>query len=175
MSYLNLFGTSPTTPGYDSDQSSLSSSSSSRSLSGSSIQFTSGSSTPSYPTRPNSFSTTKTSNTSPKKRTTSTAHPPYIPVCNNGAPIELPILPRRSSKAKRPILDTSYSATSSQVSKVSASASGSATPVLRPLRPGEQYAGSIGKLDESTVTVEVELSSEAARKAENSIWWVPRH
>lgn len=38
-------------------------------------------------------------------------------------------------------------------------------------RAGSVRAAPIGRLDETTVEVEVELSSEAAKKAENSLLW----
>jgi hypothetical protein len=46
----------------------------------------------------------------------------------------------------------------------------SETP-LAPVTP----AGNIGKLDGNSTACEVELSSDCQKKAEASIWYVPRH
>jgi hypothetical protein len=93
---------------------------------------------------------------------------------NNGTPSVLPSPENRSSRLRRSTLDASCSALAPHVHKVSASATCRA-PVLRPLHPDEHCAGNIGILDGSSVSVEVELSSEAATRAEKSIWWVRRH
>jgi hypothetical protein len=104
-----------------------------------------------------------------------------IPLFNNGMPIQLP--QRRLSRKqivkgrpKRPTVNTnvgsSHSALEPQLNRVGVGI----RPVvnetqLTPVTP----AGNIGKLDGNNTTCEVELSSDCQKKAEASIWYVPRH
>ena len=179
FSCLNLVGTSPSSSSsmFDGASSYSSTCSSSRADSTyASSQYTSESSVPSsIITRAASVSSSYTSSlSSSRKRTKSFTQPQLIHLFNNGTPIVLPSPQRQSSKLRRPTLDASCSAMEPHVHKVPASATSKA-PVLRPLHPVEHCAGNIGRLDGSSVSVEVELSSEAARRAEKSIWWVRRH
>jgi hypothetical protein len=104
-----------------------------------------------------------------------------IPLFNNGLPIQLP--QRRLSgkqsvkgRSKRPTVSTnvgsSHSAPEPQLSRVDVGIRPVVTETpLTPVTP----AGNIGKLDGNSTACEVELSSDCQKKAEASIWYVPRH
>jgi hypothetical protein len=94
--------------------------------------------------------------------------PHLLPLFNNGAPIELPTRLQRSASAKK-------SATPSTMTSAATSDAPKIPVRSESLRDSKYSAGNIGMLDDSNVSVEVELSSECKRKAERSIWWVPRH
>ncbi|KAF1830463.1 hypothetical protein BDW02DRAFT_100311 [Decorospora gaudefroyi] len=108
---------------------------------------------------------------STKPKASTTFPTPLIPICNNGAPIQLPLrLPRRISTSQRQSSPPSPSTSSSKQNLASP------PPLPRPKRVpwGAGQAGNVGKFDETTFQVEVELSSVAAKKAEGAFWWIGR-
>jgi hypothetical protein len=96
-------------------------------------------------------------------------------------PIQLPQrrLSRKQSvkgRPKRPTVNTnvgsSHSALEPQLSRVGVGMRPVVTETsLTLVTP----AGNIGKLDGNSTACEVELSSDCQKKAEASIWYVPRH
>lgn len=117
-------------------------------------------------THPSPFSTPSLpiTNTFPSPRCmTPKLQSPLTPVCTHEPAL------RTSSCAcqpRRPTLDSSRLPSE-------ASSPGLASPPYTSQRGkyASFRADPIGKLDETTVKVEVELSSEAAKKAESSLWW----
>lgn len=104
-----------------------------------------------------------------------------IPLFNNGMLIQLP--QRRwfrkqsvKDRPKRTTVNTNVGSTSSALEPQRSRIGVGIRPVvtetpLTPVTPAEN----IGKLDGNSSACEVELSSDCQKKAEASIWYVPRH